>query len=107
MHNEIKHEETLLSEKLDVKIRFDENAVDSIIRYAMEAGREPGPYALSLAKKLEYGLKLVRDRAGIDEFTISSEAVTNMEEYINTLLKKYYREHFKSEIKSDTPDHGI
>jgi ATP-dependent Clp protease ATP-binding subunit ClpX len=100
MHQEIKQEEALLSEKLDVRIRFDESAVDSIIRQAIEADREPGPFTFYLAKKLEYGLKLVRDRAGIDEFTISSDAITNMEEYINRLLKKYYREHFKTESKN-------
>jgi endopeptidase Clp ATP-binding regulatory subunit ClpX len=100
MHREIKQEEALLSEKLDVRIRFDESAIDSIIRQAIEEDREPGPFTFYLAKKLEYGLKLVRDRAGIDEFTISSDAITNMEEYINSLLKKYYREHFKTESKN-------
>jgi endopeptidase Clp ATP-binding regulatory subunit ClpX len=100
MHQEIKQEEALLSEKLDVRIRFDESAIDSIIRQAIETDREPGPFTFYLAKKLEYGLKLVRDRAGIDEFIISSDAITNMEEYINSLLKKYYREHFKSESKN-------
>jgi len=97
MHNEVKHEEQLLSEKLDVKIIFDESAIDSIIGQAIEAGRDPGPYTFYLAKKLEYGLKLVKDRAGIDEFVLSSEAITNMEGYINGLLKKYYREHFIAE----------
>ncbi|MBN1624899.1 MAG: AAA family ATPase [Deltaproteobacteria bacterium] len=97
MHKEVKQEEELLSDKLDVKIIFDESAIDSIIRQAIEAGRDPGPYTFYLAKKLEYGLKLVKDRSGIDEFVLSSEAIINMEEYINGMLKKYYREHFRTE----------
>lgn len=99
MHREVKGEEALLSEKLDVKIIFDESAVDSIIRQAIDADRDPGPFTFYLAKKLEYGLKLVKDRSGIDEFVLGSEAITNMEDYINGLLKKYYREHFKPDSK--------
>ena len=101
MYKEVKQEEALLSEKLDVKISFDESAVDSIIRQSIETGREPGPLTFYLAKKLEYGLKLVKDRSGVDEFTISADSITDMENYINRLLKKYYRQNFHSEIKND------
>ena len=45
-----------------------------------------------LAKKLEYGLKLVRDRAGTDEFVLNAEAVRNMEKYIDDMVKTYYRQ---------------
>jgi hypothetical protein len=43
-------------------------------------------------KRLEYGLKLVKDRSGADLFVITREAVTDMERYINDLVKRYYRE---------------
>jgi len=99
MHQEVKQEEALLTEKLDVKIIFEENAIDTIIKQAIEENRDPGPFTFYLAKKLEYGLKLVRDRAGISEFTISAYAIINMEEFINSLLKKYYRQHFDAESK--------
>ena len=36
----------------------------------------------------------MRDRAGIENFVISGEAVTNMEEYINDLVKKYYQHEY-------------
>lgn len=104
MHWEIKQEEALLAEKLDVKILFDESAIDSIIRKAIETDKDPGPLTFYLAKKLEYGLKLVKDRSGVDEFTVNAEAINNMEEYINGLLKKHYREHFQTELKNITQD---
>ena len=47
-----------------------------------------------MAKKLEYGLKLVKDRSGIEHFTLNRDAIIDMEKFINTLLKKYYRQHF-------------
>ena len=40
-------------------------------------------------------LKLVKDRAGVENFVITGEAVTDMEKYINDLVKKYYQEEYK------------
>ena len=94
MCNQIRLEEASLFDKLEANITFDDSAVDEIIRQAMETGEEPRSLALRLVKKLEYGLKLVRDRAGIENFVISGEAVTNMEEYINDLVKKYYQHEY-------------
>jgi|WetSurMetagenome_2_1015567.scaffolds.fasta_scaffold07589_2 ATP-dependent Clp protease ATP-binding subunit ClpX len=95
MHQEVKDEEKQLAEKLDVKMTFDESAIDNIISQALESDKEPGPYTFYLAKKLEYGLRLVKDRTGINEFTIGAEAITDMENYINNLLKKYYRQGYQ------------
>jgi len=100
MHDEVRQEEESLAEKLDVKMYFDESAVDSIIRQAVETDRDPGPFTFYLAKKLEYGLKLVKDRTGINEFTISADAIIDMETYINGLLKKYYRQSFQPELQN-------
>jgi ATP-dependent Clp protease ATP-binding subunit ClpX len=94
MYQQIKEEESLLGEKLDINISFDDSAIDELIRQSLETGREPGPLAFYIAKKLEYGLKLVKDRSGIEDFTINSNAITDMETYINNLLKKYYKHHF-------------
>lgn len=94
MYQQVREEENLLAEKLDISISFDEGAVDELIRQAMESNREPGPLAFYVAKKLEYGLKLVKDRSGIEHFLINSDAIIDMEKYINNLLKKYYHQHF-------------
>ncbi|MBW1943903.1 MAG: hypothetical protein JRJ51_13860, partial [Deltaproteobacteria bacterium] len=47
--------------------------------------------ALQLADKLEYGLKLVKDRSGINTFTINGDAVTDMEKYVNDLVRSLYQ----------------
>jgi len=44
-----------------------------------------------LAKRLEYGLRLVKDRVGKDNFIISRDALTDMESFINDLMKKAYQ----------------
>ncbi|NQT55382.1 MAG: AAA family ATPase [Desulfobacteraceae bacterium] len=92
MYNEVKLEEASLLEKMDVNISFDESAVDEIIDQAIKTGQGAGALALQLVKKLEYGLNLVRDRSGIENFTINDEAVTDMENFVNNLIKKFYHQ---------------
>jgi len=92
MYNQIKMEESTLVDKLEINITFDESAIDEIIRKAVESGEEAGPMTFQLAKKLEYGLKLVRERSGMDNFIITREAVNDMESYINGLVKKFYQQ---------------
>ena len=94
MVEQVKMEEDSLFDQLETKITFDDSAVDEIIRQAIDTGEEPRSLALKLVKKLEYGLKLVKDRAGIEDFVISGEAVTDMEKYINGLVKKFYQQEY-------------
>jgi len=91
MHNQIKMEEASLHGEVEIGMTFDDGAIDELIKRAIETGQEAGQLAFQLAKKLEYGLKLVRDRSGVDHFTITREAAEDMEKYINDLVKRYYR----------------
>ena len=92
MYDQIKLEEAALMEKLEVTLAFDESAVDEIIGQAIRSGQEPGPLTFQLAKQLEYGLRLVKDRSGIDTFSINADAVKDMEGFINDLIKSTYRQ---------------
>lgn len=92
MYDQIKLEEAALMEKLEVTLAFDESAVDEIIGQAIRTGQEPGPLTFQLAKQLEYGLRLVKDRSGIDTFSINADAVKDMEGFINDLIKSTYRQ---------------
>ena len=97
MYRQVKHEEASLIEKLEVEVSFDESAIDEIIDQAIRTDREAGPLALQLAKRLEYGLKLIKDRSGIEKFVINDEAVNDMDNFVNNLVKKYYREDYPVE----------
>ena len=99
MYEEVRKEEALLSEKLDINISFDESAVDALIKQAIASDREPGPLTFYMAKKLEYGLKLVKDRSDIHQFVISGEAITDMENYVNNLIKKSYQDGYQDELQ--------
>jgi hypothetical protein len=92
MHELIKAEESSLVEKLEVNVLFDEGAVDELINQAIETGHDVGFLALQLAERLEYGLKLVKEKSGIESFVIDNEAVTNMDNFVSSLVKKFYRQ---------------
>jgi len=98
MYDQVKAEEAALVEKLEMGISFEESAIDEIIAQAIETGDEAGPLALQLAIKLEYGLKLIRDRSGIEKFTINEEAIRNMEDFVNDLIKESHRHEYSSEV---------
>ncbi len=105
MYNEVRIEESSLVESLEVNFSFDDSAIDEIVGKAIETGQQAGELAMQVVKRLEYGLKLVKDRSGMDEFTINDEAVRDMENFINRLIKIYYRQDYEpvreSEEKGD------
>ncbi len=98
MYNEIRFEEASLNEKVEVNVFFDESAVDEIIDQAVKTNEAAGPLAVKLVKRLEYGLNLVKDRSGIESFTINNEAVTDMESFVNNLIKKYYGQNYPADV---------
>jgi len=91
MYEQVKEQESAMRKEMDLHVTFDETAVEEIIQQAIFTGEQAGPLALQVVKRLEYGLKLVKDRAGIQDFVINDEAVKDMEFYINKLIKQYYR----------------
>jgi len=101
MYNEVRLEEASLNDKVEVSVFFDESAVDEIIDQAIKTNESAGPLAVKLVKRLEYGLNLVKDRSGIQTFTINNEAVTDMESFVNSLIKKYYDQNYITEDKDN------
>ncbi len=92
MYDKVKKQEKSFQESIDVGIGFDDSAIDEIIKKAIQIGKEPDEIAFEVVKGLEYGLKLVRERSGIQYFLLNRDAVVDMDAYINSLIKKYYRQ---------------
>ena len=103
MYDQARLEEASLMEKLEVNVSFDESAVDEIIDQAIKTGQQPGPLMFQLAKRLEYGLRLVKDRSGVESFSINAEAVISMEDFINNLIKDIYRQK-NTDVELQDPD---
>jgi len=94
MYQEIKSEEASLAHDMELNVTFDNGAIDELLRRSIETGQDAGSMTFQLAKKLEYGLKLVKDRSGVDHFVVTKDAVLDMDKYINDLVKRYYRKEY-------------
>jgi hypothetical protein len=94
MYQEIKSEEASLAHDMELNVTFDNGAIDELLRRSIETGQDAGSLTFQLAKKLEYGLKLVKDRSGVDHFVVTKDAVLDMDRYINDLVKRYYRKEY-------------
>jgi hypothetical protein len=94
MYHEIKSEEASLAHDMELNVTFDDGATDELVRRSIETGQDAGSLTFQLAKKLEYGLKLVKDRSGVDYFVVTKDAVLDMDRYINDLVKRYYRKEY-------------
>ena len=101
MYQEIKTEEAALAHDMELKVTFDDGATDELLRRSIETGQDAGSLSYQLAKKLEYGLKLVKDRSGVDHFVVTKDAVLDMDKYINELVKRYYRKEYCAPQSSD------
>ena len=90
MSEQIKAQSDSLFSQLGINANFADSAIDEILRISIEQDRDIDEICLNFSSELEYGLKLVRDRIGQDNFTITREAVLSPEKYIDSLIKKFY-----------------
>ncbi len=74
-----------------IHLEFDAEAMDEILRQALEGGVAAADICQDLAQDLEYALKLVRDRTSQDEFLLTREAISNLDSYLNRVIRDYYQ----------------
>jgi endopeptidase Clp ATP-binding regulatory subunit ClpX len=75
----------------NIQLHFDEEAVDAILRQALEGGTSAYVVCRNLSGDLEYALKLVRDRTSQDHFILTREALDDLDSYLNRLIQKHYQ----------------
>lgn len=86
-YDEIKSLELYFFKAHDINIVFEESAVDYIIAKVISGNVRLLEFYQKLSDDLEFGLKLVQERMGVNRFFISRKALTHPEEYIAGLLK--------------------
>ena len=74
-----------------LQLHFDEEAVDEILRQALEAGTSAYAVCDHLSSDLEYALKLVRDRTSQDHFILTREALDDLDTYLNRVIQGNYQ----------------
>jgi len=92
MYKDIKDKEESLLAELDLAVVFEDEAIDAIIRQAVSSSQDVALIVDQIARRLEYGLKLVKDRSMLDKFVLTTEAIENPEAFLNDLIKRFYRQ---------------
>jgi len=74
-----------------IEIHFDDTAINTIIKTVLLDGNSIRPMLKELFASYYHGLKLVKDKTGKNLFVFSEEAVKAPNEYLNNLIKDFYK----------------
>jgi ATP-dependent Clp protease ATP-binding subunit ClpX len=89
--NQIRVFESDFYEHYHFRIHFDEEAVNQIIEEALQRGSSATAVCTGISKDFDYGFKLISDRSGQTEFTMSRKAVLQPSIYLDELIRESYR----------------
>ncbi len=90
LHDQVRNFEDRFLAEHAIQLHFDEEAVDEILRQALESGASATTVCKNLSSDLEYALKLVRDRTSQDHFILTREALTDLDTYLNRIIRENY-----------------
>jgi ATP-dependent Clp protease ATP-binding subunit ClpX len=76
--------------KHHILLTFNEEAIDQTTLVAFEEDEKGASVCAKLSKDFEHGLKLIRDKTGKTEFTISKEAIDDPAGFLNVLIRDVY-----------------
>jgi ATP-dependent Clp protease ATP-binding subunit ClpX len=77
-------------QKHGIVLTFTEESVDRITEIALDEDGKGAAICSRLLKDFEHGLKLIRDKIGQTDFTITRQAIDAPEEFLNRLIREIY-----------------
>ena len=89
--DDIRKYEEEFRERHNIQIDLDEEAVDRVIELVMDEAAEVSTICDQFSQHYEHGLKLIRDKTGMQEFVLTREAVDEPEDFLNRLIQETYR----------------
>lgn len=90
MVEQIKDYEASFLDKYSLKIIFEDDAIDQIIKQAWQEGSTPYLVCNNLTKSYQYALKIIQDRTGRDTFRFPAEAVSDPEGFFSGLVRESF-----------------
>ncbi len=86
----IRFHERRFYERFDLRVTFDEGAVDRILEKVFLEGVAAKRFFDELLENCEPGLRLIHDKTGQDEFILTAQAVDAPEEFLSHLVREHY-----------------
>ena len=77
--------------KHQIRLFFADDAVDEILHRAIAEGTNAETICRRVSRDYDYALKLVMDKIGQREFTITKDAIMDPETFINETIRSSYR----------------
>lgn len=78
-------------ERHDIEITLDDEAMDLLLTWIVREEKDVKEILTTLDGLFEPALQLIKDKAGVNSFSISKEGVENPEDYLNKLITEVYR----------------
>ncbi len=78
-------------ERHGIEINLNDKAIDLLLTWILKEERDIKELLPTLDSLFEPALKLIRDKAGVNSFSIPKDGVENPEAYLNKLIKEVYR----------------
>jgi endopeptidase Clp ATP-binding regulatory subunit ClpX len=79
------------SRRNDLEMSFTEEAIDRLVEKVWREGLDPAEHLGKSFQNYEHGLKLIREKTGKREFSVSAEGMENPEQFLNGLIQETYR----------------
>lgn len=80
-----------ISEKCDISVSFTDDAVDRILAREPRDPETIGQTCDAVLQAMEYGLRLLSQKKGIDRVTITAEGIDAPDKFINSLVSKAFK----------------
>ena len=88
-YKKIRFSEKRFFDRFDMRITFDDGAVDRIMEKILVDGQNVRDILSQLMGEYEHGLRLIREKNGQDEFILTRLAVDSPDTYVQQMLRDY------------------
>ena len=85
----------------ELNVSLHEDAMDAVILDICSARTTPGDFYKKMSSDFQYGLKLVCDRTGKNDFIITKNALDDPEAYLNSLVRDVCAEEYAPDREDD------
>lgn len=91
LYNQVRVFENDFFERHALQIHFDEDAVNAILREALDRDATATSVCMRISRDYDYGLKLISERTGQTHFVLPKRAVTQHDVFLDEAIRENYR----------------
>lgn len=92
LYNQVRVFEDDFFEKHGLKIHYDDEAINEIIRKALQRDLTAVALCKEISADYDYGFKLIHERSGQKQFILPRKAVLQPDTYLDDLIREHYRD---------------